>query len=410
MKSYAHLTVATCLGLLLASPALAYDLKDAFGEDYGAVTGDIRVRWEQLQQDGKRHDATASTFRARLGYLTPVWNGLSAFGEIETIRSFGPGGYNDGINNHTGYPGINDPQDNGVNQLYMTYKNDDVGQARVGRQVITFDNQRFVGRSNFRQNDTTYDGVNLSTDKLFGWNLTYVNTYKINRGLGTRADGGRYDGDMNFFHAQRDLPWDINLALYTYLFNIEDNTNLSTRTHGGRAQWTPKDIIPGSTWQPLATAEVAVQSDFTNNPRQYTQFYQSYELGMHQDKLKLSGEFDSLGGNGYAAVQTPAASFHCQNGCVDKFTTTPLNGLEDARVQASVPLPFVPASQSLSFDTAAHYFHSTVHDQHYGNEVDATLSYSPWKDQTISASAGRYAADQLMTDTTMVYVSYELKF
>lgn len=405
-KSY-KFAAAIALNLAFIPAAHAVDL-----DGYGTLSGDLRLRYEQVQQDGKAHDANAQTFRARLGYLTPTWEGLSGFGEVETIRSFGPGAYYDGINNgyNAGWPGISDPQDNAINQLYANYKNDAYGQARVGRQVITFDNQRWVGRSNWRQNDQTFDAVNLSTSALFGWNLAYVNSWRANRALGTRADGGRYSGDMNFFHAQKKLPMDFDLALYHYMHNFEDRSTLSSQTTGGRLLWNPKSIIPDSKWQPLAAGEVALQRDYGNNPLNYNQYYQSYELGVHKDKLKFSGQFDSLGGNGTAAVQTPTASNHCQTGCVDKFTTTPVRGLQDYKVQTTIPLPFVPSGQSLTADGSYHYFTSVVHNQHYGNEVDATLNYSPWEGHTITASVGRYAADQLMTDTVKYWLAYELKF
>src|SRR5690606_17124389 len=72
------------------------------------------------------------------------------------------------------YATIADPETTEVNQSYVQYKQN-AFTARLGRQDIRLDNQRFVGAVPWRQDFQTFDALNLEykTEK-FGVNYTYV--------------------------------------------------------------------------------------------------------------------------------------------------------------------------------------------------------------------------------------------
>ena len=395
----------------LSTTALAYDL----GEDaeYGKILGDFRYRFDDLRKENYDKPADASTARLRLGYQTPTWEGFTGYVEGETIQYIGNDDFNDGANHKTDRPSINDPYDTGLNQLYLNYKmpHNDTG-ATVGRQVITFDTERFIGRSNFRQNDTTYDGVHFTLNPLDGLHLDYAYVDDAHRSLGTRETQGEYTGDVNLYHADYQLPADFKIIGYAYLLDFNQYiAGLSSDTYGGRLEWRPKEAM----WEeikPWATAEYAWQRDGSDNPQSYHEPYNWLELGGDYHGFDLSAIYEMLGGNGHSSFQTPLASTHNFNGLVNDFTTIPVDGLRDYYLKLKAPLDILPwKDQKLDFTSEFHEFHSYVADVNYGHEFDVGLIYTPVQNQYISAEAGHlYADSTVIPDTSKVWITYGLKF
>ncbi len=395
---------------LLSHGALAYDLGD--NAEYGKILGDFRYRYDNLDQDGFSNHADASTARLRLGYQTPTYEGFTGYIEGETIQDIGNDNYNDGANHKTNRPAINDPYDNGLNQLYINYKMPDSNTGgTLGRQVITFDTERFIGRSNFRQNDTTYDGAHFTLNPIPGLNVDYAYVDDVHRSLGTRETLGEYMGDVNIYHADYALPEDLKIIGYGYALDFNPYiSRLSSDTYGARLEWRPKEALIGGI-KPLATVEYAQQRDGSDNPLSYHEPYNWVELGGDYQGFDLWAIYEKLGGNGTAAFQTPLASTHNFNGLVNKFTTIPNDGLKDYYLKFKAPIGLPWQDQKLDFTSEAHTFHSDAADQDYGKEVDLGLIYTPVKNQFVSVEGGRYFADSsLTTDASKFWVTYGLKF
>jgi hypothetical protein len=91
--------------------------------------------------------------------------------------------------------------------------------------------------------------------------------------------------------------------------------------------------------------------------------------------------WEHLGGDGRHALQlqTPLATLHVFNGWTDKFPVTPARCLDDVCVSAygkAGKLAWVAAFHDYRADTA-----SAALD-HYGRELNLSLSRPPWKDCT----------------------------
>lgn len=395
------------LGIIIAAttasiPAHAYDL----GE-YGKVLADLRYRYEYVNQEGLDRTAQANTVRARVGYQTPVLDGLSGYLEGETIQHLGYARFNDSINGHTKYPSVSDPEDNAINQAYVNYDYQKLASFRVGRQAIEFDNSRFIGHANWRQNDPTFDAATVTVRPIDKLELAYVYSWNFNRNLGNRSPYGEYETATNLLHAQYAWPQDIKTSAYYYSMDMKDSVDAaqSNTTYGARVEWKPK-------WEgvsPIAAAELAHQSDAGDNPRSYSELYQYYEGGMSYMKYKASLAFEQFGSNGDGAVITPFGSGHGFNGWTDKFSTMPRTGLRDQKVLLSGPIPYTSPDK---FEWAAqlHDFNSTTDSIHYGQEAGISVTYKPFKDQAITAKTSRYDADERFRDTTKAWLQYDVKF
>jgi hypothetical protein len=134
----------------------------------------LRYRFENVDQDGFADDANASTLRLRLNYKTGTWRNWTAFGEFDYITELFFNDFNSlggSSPERDRYPVVADPKGPDLNQLYLDYKLSGDAKARIGRQRILLDNQRFVGGVGWRQNEQTYDSLSFTYS---GWQDTEV--------------------------------------------------------------------------------------------------------------------------------------------------------------------------------------------------------------------------------------------
>jgi hypothetical protein len=124
-----------------------------------------RLRYEHVTQDAAPLPAHATTARLRVGYETAAYRGVFAGIEGEITREI-DGLRSDGAIVLTGRPAIPDPDSEVLNTLYAGWSmtgEDGMTAARaiVGRQRLMYDNERWIGAGSFRQNDQTFDAVNV---------------------------------------------------------------------------------------------------------------------------------------------------------------------------------------------------------------------------------------------------------
>lgn len=408
--SFRTALLATTSILAAASSAHAVDLGK--NGEYGKILGDFRYRYEFVDQDGIDKNANANTARLRLGYMTPTVNGFTGYLEGETLQYIGNDNFNDGANGKTKYPSVNDPYDTDINQAYLSYVQPGKGNALVvGRQYLTFDTQRFVGWSKFRQNDTVQDAAHLTVKPLTGLNVDYAYSMASHRSSGSRLQSGRYDGDFNYLHADYALPEDFKLIGYGYLLDFDDFKTLSSDTYGSRLEWRPKKASEWS-WgiTPLATVEFALQEDAGGNPNNYSEWYNWFEVGGAMNGYSLSAVYERLGGDGAHAMTTPMGTNHSFTGWIDRIDTPPANGLVDMALLFKAPIDVPWEGQKLGFEAQGHHFTSDHDDITYGQEFDLGLAWTPVENHTITAQIGHYMADEYLSDTTKVWLYYDFKF
>ena len=147
------------VAILLASSAAQADTTITDAIAAGRAVIDLRARYENVDDASKTPMVgEAGMFRARLGYETGAWNGLSLQGDFDQIWLIG-GNYNSTRNGKTTYPIIADPTMTALNRLQLTYAPDYDTKFVVGRQRILVGNMRFIGNSGWRQQEQTFDAL-----------------------------------------------------------------------------------------------------------------------------------------------------------------------------------------------------------------------------------------------------------
>ncbi len=390
--------------LCFALPAQAQtSILDAITK--GRPVIDLRGRFETVQDAGKTLDANASTLRARLGYETGSWNGLSLQADFDQIWTIGGATYNSTRNGKTGYPVVADPAMTALNRLQLTYASDFNTKFILGRQRLLIGNQRFVGNVGWRQHEQTFDALSAVNTSLDGLALSYAYLYRVNRIDGpalpipantTAAAAGQatyFKSNSHVMDALYSGVPGLRLEGYAFLLDLSApgyatlpaqqlaTARLSTATIGGRTEYgfSLDDGIAAK-----VSAEFAHQSNYAANPLSIGLNYWLGEGSLTWNGLSGLVGYEVLEGNGTIGFATPLATLHAFNGWADMFLTTPANGLKDFYLKAgySLPADFV-AAKNLNLSAIWHDYRTDALTQGIGSEwdlqaelvMDANLSF-----------------------------------
>ncbi len=401
---------------LILSTALAPSLADDHeSNDHETITDAmvngkaslaLRYRLELVDQDGFSDDAEASTLRARLNYRTGSYKRWSAFLEFDAVEEVGLDDFNSGAGtsgpDRAGFPVVADPEYAEVNQAYLDYDNAGVFRARLGRQRINLDNQRFVGGVGWRQNEQTYDGYGLlwqPTDEL---DIAYSYITNVNRIFGGDVAAGDHDHQTHLLNAR----WAINdrMTLTGYYYDIEnrDVAGLSSDTLGLRLTGKAE---PGEMTLSY-TAEYASQSDTANNPVDYDADYIRLDGRLGLDRIDISLGYEVLEGDTSAGrgFTTSLATLHAFNGWADKFLATPAVGLEDLFIGVHGKLG------SWKWQAIYHDFESESGSFDLGSELDFSLATKFNNRYGLLFKAADYNGDSGIADTTKLWLMLSATF
>lgn len=292
---------------------------------------DVRLRYEQVD-DQLNRDADALTLRTALTWKTgPLVQGSawSALVDIENTASLSRRDYSDGVRDR-GTALIADPASTELNQLHLTYASPSGLTAKLGRQTISYGDERFIGSVAFRQNHQSFDALSVNFAGAENWDLSYAYVANVNRIFGDRADdepaGLAGDHEQNTHLANAVYSgWSAGeLEGYAYLIDNEDLPRFSTDTVGVRFSGSTR---PQSVSY-LYTAEFARQRAGGNNPREYSANYWRLEAGLAYKRVSLEATHERLESDNLAGFVTPLATLHRYQGWADKFVAlTPNEGL-----------------------------------------------------------------------------------
>jgi hypothetical protein len=310
--------------LVVGTPALAseHSLHDAVSN--GEVSGDVRLRYESVDQDNALKDADALTIRTRLGFSTASVRGVSGVLEFEDSRNvMGLDDYNNALGKNTNYSVIPDPETTEVDQAYLQYNADKL-TARLGRQVITYDNQRYVGHVGWRQDRQTFDALRLSYSPSDSLTLGYAYLNQRNRIFAEARDVPAKDHLVN-------LGYETGfgkLSAYAYLLEVDEGSDNALDTYGLRYAGN-QDLESIDLMYTVEYATQQAEADADDFDADY--FSVTAGLGVRGITIELG--YEVLGSDdGEFGFSTPLATLHLFNGWSDQFLSTPANGLEDASV------------------------------------------------------------------------------
>ncbi len=397
------------LALMAGSPVMAAVdgandiVANALKGDWGQIKMNVRYRWEHVDQDGKK-TTDGDPIRIRLGYLTPKFANLQAFAEFEGNTAVFADDYNDKTNGKTEYAVIADPDSKGeLNRGWLSFTGIPDTTLKAGRQRIIFDNARFVGNVGWRQMEQTYDAVRVTNTSLS--NLSIDGTYIWNvRNILSKDD----NMDSILFNIAYKVPKIGKVTAYSYLLDYDDLVKKSSQTYGIRFIGA---VAPMNNFKILYLAEYAHQSDYQDNPADFDADYYHINGGFKIPDMgslfknftaKVGYEFQ--GSDNGVSFKTPLGTNHAFNGWVDKFLTTPGDGLTDFYGMISGNL------MGLTAKFIYHTFDADEGDADYGDELDAMLKYSFNKHYSVLAAYGTYDADEFATDTEKFWLQLDVKF
>jgi len=381
------------LPIFAAEPVLTKDAE-------GKLLFDARWRMEQVDDDAFAKDANADTLRLRLGYCTPVRSGWSGVVELEHTSHLFNEDFNSTANNQTAYPVVVDPDNTELNQAYLQYAPTDATKFMLGRQRVIYDNQRFFGNVGWRQNEQTFDALNI--EHRFGNGLNFRYTY-LDRALRIYGDDhpnedfARWQLDAHLLSLSHKLGPG---SLTAYAHFIENQTlPLNSHQNIGLHYVAKHDNKEGIGW--MASAEYAKQNHYANGSNTIDADYVLLEGGMVWKTNTFKAGWERLGGNGSYGFATPFATLHAFNGWADRFLTTPVNGLEDSYLGWNRKWGKVTAN------VAWHDFHSDRMNIHYGSEWDASLAWAFAPKWNALLKHANYQADDVGFDVAKTWLSVE---
>lgn len=360
----------------------------------------LRLRDEYVDDDAFLRNADATTLRLRAGVRIKLDNGFNALVEGEGIADAGDS-YNSGANGRTDRPMITDPEGIELNQAYVGWKDKAFGIV-AGRQRLTFDNQRWIGNSGWRQNEQTFDALSVDWKITPDWTARYAWLGRVHRVAGDDAlDPKARQRNLDTYLAE--LTWKHGaqqVGGYAWLHDDQDIATASTETFGVRAV---TDMVHDGNGFGLAL-EMARQHDYADNPLAFSHAYWLVEPAYTVRGTTLRAGWEHLGGNGQHALQTPLATLHAFNGWADKFNVTPGAGLEDHYLNVSGTLG---ARKRYDWQLAWHDYRADTGDIRYGREWNGSIGCAFTKRLRGLVKLASYQADAFARDTTKAWVQLE---
>ena len=364
----------------------------------GSVYGQIRPRYEYVDEQSLSRNANAFTLRTRLGYRTANLNGFEGQLEFEDVRSLGSEKFNSTTNGKARYPLVSDPESTEVNQAILAYTGIADTRLQLGRQYISLDNERWVGPVGWRQNSVTMDAFSLTNQSLTGLEVFYAYVDNVNRLFGEKHPTmDDWDMDSHIVHlAYSSLPY-VKLVGYGYFLEFEDQASqaLSTRTLGGRLSggYPLNDDL-----KLLYAAEYAEQDDYADGRTRDAEYYW-LSAGVNFNGVTVQVSQEQLSGNGTYSLTTPLATVHAHNGWADQFLASALsaNGVPDGLIDTRVHISGKLAGIKLV--ARYHDYSSDNDDYDYGTEWNLLAVKPISKQLKVVAKFADYSADDNATNS-----------
>ena len=410
MKARFSLLAATS-AMLLATPALAAPgdpVEFGDGATFDPII-DLRLRYEGVDQDNALRDANALTIRGRMGGEFKA-DGFSLLAEAEGTLAISDH-YNDTLpgNGVDPWSVVADPENVELNRLQIGYKGKG-GSVTIGRQRIILDNSRFVGNVGWRQNEQTFDAIRGQT-KIgpVALDATYAISQRTIFGVDSPRE--HQDGNLILLNGGVDTK-PVKLKAFAYLLDYDagqpfNSLPFSSKTFGVLATGS---IPLGNAFKLNLTASYARQSDYKDNPVDYSADYIAAELGFAVAGFGVKAGYEELGSDhGIAAFQTPLATLHAFNGWADLFLATPANGLRDYYAGFSKGFKGIKALPGLNAAVTYHKFESDFGGVNYGSEWDASLGFKVGPVGLLVKYAD-YNARNFGVDTRKLWLQAEIKY
>lgn len=402
-------TTATAVSALMCLNSFAYadDTKTEF-EQAIADTKPIfqfRARFETVDLEAFEEDAEALTTRIRAGFETGAYKGFKFLVDFEHVEAH-TSDFNSTINGQTGFPVVADPEVNELNRFQLTYTGLEDTVVTAGRQRIKHDDDRFIGNVGWRQNEQTFDAFRIVNTSVENLKIDFAYIGQVNRIFGDDSPIGRWDSESFILDVDYKLPVEFaNLTLsgFSYILDFgQDAPGASSATYGA--------MLQGKKGPFFGKARFATQSDYAENPTDYTAEYYNVEAGLGANGLSGLVGYEVLGSDdGAAAFSTPLATLHKFNGFADLFLGTPATGLEDLYFTAKYTTQNLGPAKAFTAFATYHTFTSDFGDIDYGDEFNAVATAKFGRTSVLLKYAD-YEADEFNGDAAKFWLQLDWSF
>ena len=156
-------------------------------------------------------------------------------------------------------------------------------------------------------------------------------------------------------------------------------------------------------------ASYAHQSDFADNPLNYSADYYLLDVKTFIGNLEASLRHEVLGSGGAQAFQTPLASLHKFQGEADVFLSTPIDGIADTSVALKYNGGTFGLLKDITPTVRLHQFEADRGGATYGQEIDLVLQ-AKLTDFKLKLTLADYRADTFASDRQRVFASISKRF
>jgi len=282
-------------------------------------------------------------------------------------------------NGYTQYETVADPQQQEMNQFWLTYRGVPDTLIKGGRQRIELDNERFIGNNDWRQMEQTFDSILMSNHSIENLTVNFIYIGQVQTVISSLQKINMPILNFSYRFGRYSA-----LTGYAYWLADYENAANSTQTYGVRIHGDPRlkyDI------QLSYDVGYSNQASYKNNPASYGLDRYNILLGATYAGVTLKSGMEQLDGNGTYAFQTPLGSNHDRQGWADRFILTPTTGVRD--IQATLDKSFY----GVKFMFAYHYFSSSSGNGEYGDEYDFLISKRFGEHYQLLAKYAYYNAD-----------------
>lgn len=333
------------------------------------------------------------------------------------VTHLGDENFNSFDNNRTAYPVVADPDVAQINRAWVKYSGFMNTELKVGRQAINLDNQRFIGTVGWRQNDQTFDAINVKNMSLDNLTLQYSYIDNVNRIFDGTTPPDNLESVSHLARAQYKFSDALIATAYGYWFDFDNAAALSNETYGVRL--TGATLVSENV-KLAYEVEYAQQSDHGDNTANYDADYYHIAPTLKIGSFGLGLGYEVLEGDGTNSFKTPLATGHKFNGWADKFLSTPANGLEDKYISAQYSFKDYDMAflNGVKIKAAYHDFDGDEAGD-YGDEINLAISRNfkidqndyPFKNINLLLKFADYnAEDAPYTDTQKIWFQIGTKF
>jgi hypothetical protein len=337
---------------------------------HGRLALELRPRYNRIEESNYPETTDGGTMRTVIGWTTAPYHGLRV--RLEGINASHPGRahFNDdpAAFASSPYPLLPDPKYTGVNQAYVDYSDEGLN-ARLGRQVVRLENQRWVSDNDFRQIPQVFDGIALAYDGFERMRVgaSYFDRVRTTSGTSSKLRLTLLDAAWNPTPAHA-------ISAYAVLHDQAQNgaftgfADNSYRVLGVKAEGSAWRFANGIEVPYLA--DIARQDAYAGGDSRIDARYWRLGAGLASRDWTLRADRELKGSNaGMYGVQMPLTDFYAYNGWTLNFFFTPAQGLRDDW------LTLRWTAGPLTLYGEAHRFHSDAGSLDFGREQDLGLTW-----------------------------------